>query len=421
MVADVLLKLASDNKGNKVKWMKYVKSDWFTDTVDALIWKEMTKCLEEYGSVPSLDLIEAKIKREESDKVFEKVEQRLAELKKLEYNEVDEKVVEDLLKEIIEKESVSQMIERGAELVELGKVKDIWGLVDDVKLNLSRMNNIHVPELLIAEKAVLNRYVMSIMRNEDDAVGTLIRSLDRVLKGGFRKGTLTVVLGITSIGKTMFLVYLSAAIALQGATVLYISLEDTKETIDERFDSLWFGDCSLEEKLAKRKLLENLGAIVYSEFNGELSVNGVKELVNKYKENGIVPEVVIIDYGDLMVYEGKHKEEHQELGDIFEKLMKYAENEDIVIITASQGNREGLGKKVISLKHMGGSFRKAQIAHYVLGICQTEEEEEKNLIRLAVLKNKFGRRNVVISCEINRERQFYKELSSIAEVSNKEV
>jgi hypothetical protein len=98
-----------------------------------------------------------------------------------------------------------------------------------------------------------------------------------------------------------------------------------------------------------------------------------------------------------------------EQGEVFERMMRIADKYNKWVVTASQANREAVDKKILSLGNVSRSFRKVQVADYVIALSQTKEEEQQGLIRLIVLKNKFGKRGDVISLRVIRECGFFRE------------
>ena len=53
---------------------------------------------------------------------------------------------------------------------------------------------------------------------------------------------------------------------------------------------------------------------------------------------------------------------------------------------------------------MGGSIKKAQIAHVILSIAKTIEQKEHNLATLTLLKSRIGRDGVIFTnCKFNNE------------------
>lgn len=392
-----------------LRWIKYIQVDWFSSEIDKCIWRGIVKSVDNYGAIPAISLLGSYLEQDiKNDKLLTDIKERLDFIGTVELKEVDKKVIEDLIVNWSKKEAVKVMLEHSAELYEQGKIEDIWNTIKKTEdsLSIKSIDNLH-PILL--ETEILKRYIAKI-DDRDIKIGTMIPSLDRVLGRGLRQGTLSVILGVTSIGKTMFLVYLASAMSIQGYAVLYISLENSKAMIDERFDSLFFNNGSLEKILVRRTLLDNLGCNnLYTMYDGDLTVSSLKNIVNNF---GFNIDVIVIDYGDLMRSEHKgNRAEWQELGDIFEELMKWAESSGKIIITASQATKEALQRKILTMKYMGGSFRKAQHAHYVIALAQTQEEYDQDFIRLVLLKSKFGRANITIPCKVIRERQFFREFT----------
>ena len=232
--------------------------------------------------------------------------------------------------------------------------------------------------------------------------------LDAVLGGGYRKGTITVWLGATSVGKTMMLVFQSVMFMLQGKNVLFISLEDSKDVILERFDSVLFGNVreNVDEVIRRVEFLKELGRVEVM-YSSRLSIVELENLVESCVD---WVDVVVVDYGDL-VHLGKSFKEADwvEQGEVFERMMRIADKYDKWVVTASQANREAVNKKVLSLDNVSRSYRKVQVADYVLAISQTKDEEQQGLLRIVVLKNKFGKRGDIISLRVFREYGFFRE------------
>ena len=247
-------------------------------------------------------------------------------------------------------------------------------------------------------------------REYEDSEGLLtgLPSLDVLLMGGLRRGSLTVWIGATSVGKTMMLVWQSVMYMLQGKRVLFITLEDDEATILNRFDRAMFYAVRAEfDKVRGRiELVKELGGNVDVMFKARMKIDDLVEEVEK-REGEV--DVVVVDYGDLV--EGKRVgvEDWVEQGDVFEQMMSLAREMNIWVVTASQASRQALSAKVLTLGHVGRSFRKVQVAQYVMALVQTSEEEEKGMMRVVVLKNKFGMRNQSIAVRVLREYCWFRE------------
>jgi hypothetical protein len=64
---------------------------------------------------------------------------------------------------------------------------------------------------------------------------------------------------------------------------------------------------------------------------------------------------------------------------------------DIAGWTAVQGNRSSIRADVVEGDQMGGSIKKAQIAHFVVSIAKTLEQKENDTATMAIIKSRFGK------------------------------
>ena len=68
---------------------------------------------------------------------------------------------------------------------------------------------------------------------------------------------------------------------------------------------------------------------------------------------------------------------------------------DIAGWTAIQGNRSSIKADVVEADQMGGSIKKAQIAHFVVSIAKTLDQKEDSTATMAILKSRFGKSGLI--------------------------
>jgi hypothetical protein len=91
-------------------------------------------------------------------------------------------------------------------------------------------------------------------------------------------------------------------------------------------------------------------------------------------------------------------------GSVMRSLESMTGEFEMAIWTATQGNRESISSEVVTGDQMGGSIKKAQIAHVILSIGKTLEQKEHNLATLTLLKSRIGKDGVVFqNCKFNNE------------------
>lgn len=92
-------------------------------------------------------------------------------------------------------------------------------------------------------------------------------------------------------------------------------------------------------------------------------------------ETGQPPGLIVLDSADELVPERQRKQGWEELKETFSTLRgEVAQGREVPVWTTGQATREAVDKARISLKHVGASFAKAQKAHFVLGLAQTDQE-----------------------------------------------
>jgi len=383
-----------------------VDSSFFTEELDRKVWGLLRRAFERGRLIKSWDdLYVFALREEASDEVL----QRIVWFKESDVSLSKELIldtVERLWKEKIVVEGVKKIEEKVLKGADIDKVVKELGDVYKRAMVKSFVRNGLREEVL---SGVLDRMVGYVIEEKEERklLSGFIQ-LDAVLGGGYRQGTMVVWIGATSVGKTMMLVFQSVVFALQEKNVLFISLEDSKDVVLERFDRLLFSNVKDDaESLKKRiELLKSLGRVEVM-YAPRMSIEEFEGLVEGLAED---IDAFVVDYGDLLRVEKGYKEaDWVEQGEVFERMMKLADKYNKWVVTASQANREAVDRKVLSLGNIGRSYRKVQVADYVIALSQTKDEEQQGLIRLVVLKNKFGRRGDVIPLRVIRECGYFRE------------
>lgn len=121
--------------------------------------------------------------------------------------------------------------------------------------------------------------------------------------------------------------------------------------------------------------------------------------------DGVKIDLLVIDYVDCISPEkSSNGDEWKGEGSIMRSLEAMTSEFDVAIWTATQGNRDSISSEVVTGDQMGGSIKKAQIAHVILSIGKTLEQKEQNLGTLSLLKSRIGKDGVVFNnCLFNNE------------------
>ena len=114
---------------------------------------------------------------------------------------------------------------------------------------------------------------------------------------------------------------------------------------------------------------------------------------------------MVIDYVDcLSTDKSTNGEEWKGEGSVMRSLESMTTEFNMAIWTATQGNRESISSEIVTGDQMGGSIKKAQIAHVILSIAKTLEQKDQNLATLTLIKSRIGKDGVVFqNCKFNNE------------------
>lgn len=128
-------------------------------------------------------------------------------------------------------------------------------------------------------------------------------------------------------------------------------------------------------------------------------------LDNLYHFDGYVPDVVVIDYADIIASSSRFEYRHQ-IDEIWKKLRRLAQEKNIMVATASQAGRKAFNKDA-SEDDIAEDIRKIAHVSKMIAINQNKVDRKINSVRIEQLAERDGRRNyrqvLVLQClEIGR-------------------
>ena len=243
---------------------------------------------------------------------------------------------------------------------------------------------------------------------------TGIVGIDNLLKGGLGIGELGIVLAPTGTGKTTLLTKFANTAYNLNYNVVQIFFEDNPGNIKRKHYTIW-SDIAPDEQPEFKDLVKEKVEEAQSRSTGTLkllklasdnvTVSEIKNKIRKMNSDGIKVDLLVLYYVDCLSSDkSTNGEEWKGEGSVMRSLESMTGEFDMAIWTATQGNRESISSEVVTGDQMGGSIKKAQIAHVILSIGKTLEQKEHNLATLTLLKSRIGKDGVVFqNCKFNNE------------------
>ena len=249
--------------------------------------------------------------------------------------------------------------------------------------------------------------------NEDDVIERIptgIEKLDMVLGGGLGRTEMGIVVAAPGRGKTTTLVSIGAAAVEAGYNVLHISLENNEKQIARNYD------VRLLQK-NKEYIEDNIDKAIAAMFNiqkyrqGQLrikkyptrtaTVKTIRALLDKYRTvQNFVPDVLIVDYGAILKSSLSYTDKRNAIESNYEELRAVADDYNVALWSAAQGNRGALSKKVVTMSDLAECFAIANIADVMACICQTLKEKIKGDLRLFLPKIRDNADTMLLSGRI---------------------
>lgn len=245
-----------------------------------------------------------------------------------------------------------------------------------------------------------------------NAVPTGLAEIDRkeILNGGLGEGELGVIVAATGVGKSHFLTACGAHALTKKKTVVHYTLEMLEPAVGIRYDSNLCDIDSLEVIDSKDQIIAkygtmNLGKLIIKHYPPRTaSIYTLRAHLERLALKGIRPDLIIIDYADLLRSSRQFDSLRHELQLVYEELRALAIEVHVPIWTASQSNKEGSQNEVIDLTNMSEAYGKAMTADVVLSISRLSKEKALGVGRIFIAKNRAGRDGIVYPIGIDTAR-----------------
>lgn len=383
-----LIKNFLEDESFSTQIIDILKPSYFDNIYHKILYKYIVDYIEKYNSIPNYDTIKILINEREPESMQR---DRLIEIvdKILNTQDGDMQYIQDYALDFCRKQSLKEGLEKAAESWANNDYESISTIINDA-LKSGEPKDIGHDYIEDVEKRMVKEHRNPIRT---------ISGLDTILGGGLAGGELGIIMSPTGGGKSMMLVKFATRALEEGKKVAYYTLELSEKVIGNRIDSclttlslsnITSMDGVVKEKIEKVKKLG--GGIMIKEFpTGTATVNTLKAHLKVLKrEKNFVPDIIFIDYADIMKAVSQQSERRFNLTSIYEGIRGLAMELKVPVWTACQANRSAINEDRFDLKAISESLGKAQTADVILGLARTEENKKVGEAQLMILKNRNG-------------------------------
>ena len=374
-----------------------VDPEMFDSPASQWIVKEILRYYYKYHTTPSLEFLGVEVKKIDNEVLRVSVAEQMKESLKT-INE-DREYIEQEFSNFCKNQQLKKALLSSVDLLSKGQFEDIRSIIDSA-LKAG------------ADKNIGHEYTKDIEQRyrEDDraAIPTPWAGITELLMGGLGRGDLGVIFGGPGSGKSWFLVNLGAAAVKAGYTVAHYTLELSDIYTGKRYDSVFSG-IEFKDIHNHRSKVEEIiealpGKLIVKEFPmGKTTVSSIESHIRKCTDLGHKPDLIIIDYIDLLKSKRKGGEVKDEIDDVYTAVKGMARELNTPIWSVSQVNRAGAKDDVVEGDKAAGSYNKIMIADFILSLSRKRADKINQTGRVHVMKNRYGRDGMTYNAQINTD------------------
>lgn len=366
--------------------IEYIKLDYFNNSDIRVVFKVIKEYYKQYHKAPNASELVQYLVSDEQKEAFKKVIQTSKTLdKNISYDEI----IINTERFLGERAVYTTMMDIAGDFKNLD-ISNVYQRFHDA-CNIRLYKDLGLDFYRDVDKLV------DYLGKPNPTISTGFTWLDQKLGGGYLEEgkALYIFVGQPNVGKSIFLGNAATTIASQGKNVLLVSLEMSEMMYATRLASKLTKIPIAELRNRKDEIKHILegkerGKIIIKEFPP--STLSPEQLENYYKtvvDSGIKIDVMVLDYINLL--RGKASaQSYEKIKEIAEQVRAIAVKHGISVLSATQKNRQGVNNTESDMTTVSESMGLPATADAMFDISQTEEDKELGIVRLGMMKNRFG-------------------------------
>jgi replicative DNA helicase len=372
-----------------------ISEEYFDNSAHKWIISEILKYYEKYHTVPSMDILKVEVKKLENEVLQVSVKEQLKEAYKA--SDEDLAYIEEEFSNFCKNQQLKKALLTSVDLLKAGDYDSIRGLVDNA-LKAGGDKNLG----LEYSKDIETRY-----REEHRVtIPTPWDMFNNLMQGGLGSGDFGLIFGNPGGGKSWTLIALGGVAVELGYNVVHYTLELGEDYVGRRYDAFFTG-IPVNEILKHKDKVESTitslpGKLVVKEYSpGKASISTLEAHIQKCIDQDFKPDLIIIDYVDLLRSKRTNRERKDEIDDIYLSTKGLARELKVPIWSVSQVNRAGAKDDIIEGDKAAGSYDKIMITDVAISLSRKKEDKVKGTGRFHIMKNRYGMDGMTFGAKID--------------------
>ena len=372
-----------------------LSEEYFDNQAHKWVIKHILKYYDKYHTTPSMEILKVELQKIENEVLQISVKEQLKEAYKA--SDEDLKYVEEEFSNFCKNQQLRKALLNSVDLLKGGDFESIRELINNA-IKAGQDKNIGHEY----NKDVEARY----RENHRITIPTPWEKINTLLQGGLGNGDFGLIFGNPGGGKSWSLVALGGYAIKLGYNVLHYTLELGEDYVGRRYDA-FFSNIPVDKVSSQKEKIEELigelkGKLIIKEFpTGRATMTTVESHIQKVKDLGIEPDLVLIDYVDLLSSKRKTIDRKSEIDDIYSSTKGLARELNIPIWSVSQVNRAGAKDNIVEGDKAAGSYDKMMITDVCISLSRQRKDKVEGTGRFHIMKNRYGMDGLTFGVKAN--------------------
>jgi len=371
-----------------------IQADYFESEANSWILEVVLGHFRTYKTPPTKDVLKVKVTEIEHDVLKVAVVEQLKEV--FRYMESDDlSFVKDEILRFCKNQEIKHAIMDSVNLLKNGNYDEIKTKIDSaMKAG--------------ADTDIGHEYKSQVALRYNEAARHTITTgwdvVDDLMDGGLAPGELGVVMAPAGIGKSWLLINIGANAIRNGKNVVHFTLELNQNYVGQRYDSVITGipaqNLKNHQEDIENKMSRISGELVIKYYpTKSVGVMALKAHIEKSSMLNKAPDLVIVDYADLLKVSAKDK--HEALEELYEELRGMAGEYGVPVWTATQAGRAALEDDIIEADKIAASYGKVMVSDFIMSLSRKVQDKLSGTGRVHIVKNRFGPDGMTLPSKIN--------------------
>ena len=361
-----------------------LSEEYFDNQAHRWVVKQILDYYEQYNTTPTMEVLKVEMKKVENEVLQLSIKEQLREA--YQSSTADLEYIEKEFSSFCKNQQLKKALLNSVDLLNSGDFESIRGLID----NALKAGN---------DKNIGHEYLKDTeARYREDArkvVPTPWEKFNEFMQGGLGNGDFGLIFGNPGGGKSWTLVALGGYAVKMGYNVLHYTLELGEDYVGRRYDAFFTGkpvDTLSKHRARIDEVVEQLpGQLIIKEFSpGMATVNTLRSHIQKCQDLEFAPDLILIDYVDLLSSKKRVSDRKGEIDDIYLSTKGLAKELQLPVWSVSQVNRAGAKDDVIEGDKAAGSYDKMMVTDIAISLSRKKEDKVNGTGRFHIMKNRYG-------------------------------